>query len=43
MIAKNINCSYFCPDTGSVALATTKVYRWNLKKDETMTVISEQQ
>lgn len=41
MIAKSINTSYFCKDTGSVILATTKIFRWNLKKDPQMTIISE--
>jgi hypothetical protein len=41
MIANFINSSFFCKESGTMVLATTKIFRWNLKADKTMSVIGE--
>lgn len=41
MIANFINSSFFCKESGTMILATTKIFRWNLKADKTMSVIGE--
>ena len=33
MQANSINTSFFCTDTGTMLLATSKVFRWQMKED----------
>ena len=33
MQANSINTNYFCKDAGIMLLATSKVYRWDMKED----------
>lgn len=33
MIANNINSEFFCKETGTMLLGTTKIFKWSLKED----------
>jgi len=41
MQVNSVNTSYFCKDTGILLLATSKVFRWNIKEDKATRIMIE--
>lgn len=42
MIANTINSSFFEKESGTMLMATTKIFKWDMKENVAMKVISQQ-
>lgn len=43
MQASFVNSSYFCKNTGTMLLGTSKIFKWHLKEDKATRIMIEQQ